>query len=86
MLYMDMQMDFTPIYSILAVSILFITAEDTYGEYIFFYEIMQTIYKEDFVRISKKQRKRNKAEEKKTGTKSGTERFRENIRNIRRMP
>ena len=36
--------------------------------------------------ISKKQRKRNKAEEKKTDTKSGTKRFRENIRNIRRMP
>jgi len=29
--------------------------------------------------ISKKQRKRNKAEKRKTGTKSGTERFRENI-------
>ena len=36
----DVQTDFVPIYSILAVSILFITAEDTYGEYIFFYEIM----------------------------------------------
>lgn len=40
MLYIDVQTDFVPIYSILAVSILFITAEDTYGEYIFFYEIM----------------------------------------------
>ena len=39
-LYIDVQTDFVPIYSILAVSILFITAEDTYGEYIFFYEIM----------------------------------------------
>ena len=40
MLYIDVQTDFVPIYSMLAVSILFITAEDTYGEYIFFYEIM----------------------------------------------
>lgn len=40
MIYIDVQTDFVPIYSILAVSILFITAEDTYGEYIFFYEIM----------------------------------------------
>ena len=32
MLYIDVQTDFVPIYSILAVSILFITAEDTYGE------------------------------------------------------
>ena len=38
--YIDLQMDFAPIYSILAASILLITAEDTYGEYIFFYEIM----------------------------------------------
>ena len=72
MLYIDVQTDFVPIYSILAVSILFITAEDTYGEYFFFYEIMFTIYFEYFLIVllefqyrrgyEIKQRKRKRAQ------------------------
>lgn len=48
MLYIDVQTDFVPIYSILAVSILFITAEDTYGEYIFFMKSCRLFIKKIF--------------------------------------